>query len=181
MDSSSLSTSFMLQDSRSVAGASPRPRIISFKRIYSRERAPMRCMAVGDAERNQKSPKLEASNPKQAVSESSGKFSSLANSLLLNAASLINANRQTSHCVACQGSGIVECSACQGAGILAPEKVAKMNTMKHAVHKVTMLFSKQKSPTMYDSDWIKTNICRRCRGTGRVMCLVCNGTGRRIN
>lgn len=113
MESSSLSTSFMLSDSRSVAGASPRPCTISYKRLYTRDRAPVRCMAVGGTEKNQKASKLEASNPKQAVSvrkttllnglfeaqllisngrspifcflqESPGKFTSLANSLLLN-------------------------------------------------------------------------------------------------
>ncbi|KAL4515592.1 hypothetical protein Ndes2526B_g03758 [Nannochloris sp. 'desiccata'] len=102
-----------------------------------------------------------SSNPTPEVSESNTSLKNLAGSLLFNAASLLNGNRKTAHCITCQGSGIVECAACQGAGILAPEKVAKMNTMKHAVHKVSQIFSKDSSTSMYDQDWIKTNRCKR--------------------
>lgn len=68
----------------------------------------------------------------------------------------------------------------QGAGILQPEKVARMNSVKHAVNKLGQLLPGGGSVS-HDQVWVKSNRCRRCHGSGviRAPCPACKGTGRR--
>lgn len=68
----------------------------------------------------------------------------------------------------------------QGAGILEPEKV-RLNAMRHAVGKLGALLPGGGSVSR-DQDWMKTNRCRRCHGTGvfRSVCPDCGGSGRRV-
>lgn len=54
-----------------------------------------------------------------------------------------------------------------------------MNFIKHAWHKLSTLLSGEKSVSMYDSDWFKSNRCKRCLGRGAIVCSSCNGSGRR--
>ena len=72
------------------------------------------------------------------------------------------------------------CGACKGAGILAPEKVPKMNALRHTVNKLGGLLKPgDVSPSMHDSVWVISNRCKRCRGTGSIVCAACDGTGKR--
>lgn len=85
--------------------------------------------------------------------------------------------RGMSSCQRCQGTGRVVCNACQGAGILQPAKVAKMNQLRHATNKLVSLG--KASPSMHDADWLVSNRCKRCRGSGAVECVSCQGSGKR--
>ena len=138
---------------------------ISGRRLNNGRSSPIRWLTQDVADKitqTKASVSKSTSNPLPEVPEpSNNKLKSLADSLLNNAASFLGSNRKTAYCITCQGTGIVDCAACQGSGILAPEKVAKMNTMKHAVHKVSQMISKDTSTSMYDQDWIKTNRCKR--------------------
>lgn len=46
-----------------------------------------------------------------------------------------------------------------------------------AASKLKVLLSLEQ-PKMSDDDWMKTNRCRRCHGTGALPCKHCGGTGR---
>lgn len=46
-----------------------------------------------------------------------------------------------------------------------------------AASKLKVLLSLEQ-PKMSDDDWMKTNRCRRCHGTGALPCKHCDGTGR---
>jgi RecJ-like exonuclease len=95
----------------------------------------------------------------------------------LQAASL-RTERGPAFCRSCQGSGYLTCNACKGAGIL--EAARRMNSLRHGVNKLGALLNPGgASPSMHDSDWMVSNRCRRCRGSGSVACTTCGGSGKR--
>ncbi|KAL4424161.1 hypothetical protein ABPG75_001462 [Micractinium tetrahymenae] len=110
------------------------------------------------------------------VSQSLDELGVLASKLLMNAASFRAVRGQT-HCLHCRGTGRATCPACQGAGIVQREPV-RMNQVKHAVGKVQVLLG-MNDAKMFDNDWMKSNRCKRCHGTGALPCVHCDGTGRR--
>jgi DnaJ-class molecular chaperone len=101
-------------------------------------------------------------------------MSVLAGNLLMNAASWRVVRGQT-YCLHCRGTGRETCASCQGSGILEPEKV-RMNQLRHAAGKLQVLLGVSDA-RMHDSTWMKSNRCKRCRGTGALPCKHCNGTG----
>lgn len=61
-----------------------------------------------------------------------------------------------------------------------PEKV-RMNAIRHGWNKLKSLLpgSGENTVSMHDSDWFKSNRCKRCLGRGVVLCPSCGGSGRR--
>ncbi|EFN50736.1 hypothetical protein CHLNCDRAFT_142565 [Chlorella variabilis] len=112
--------------------------------------------------------------PQSLVKQSLDEIGVLAGNLLMNAASWRVVRGQT-YCLHCRGTGKESCPTCQGAGIVQPEKV-RMNQIRHAAGKVQVLLGLNE-PKMFDSDWMKSNRCKRCRGTGALPCKHCNGVG----
>ncbi|KAI3424249.1 hypothetical protein D9Q98_009604 [Chlorella vulgaris] len=98
----------------------------------------------------------------------------LAGNLLMNAASWRVVRGQT-YCVHCRGSGKEACPSCVGSGIKEPEKV-RMNQIRHAAGKLQQMIGVSDAK-MHDADWMKSNRCKRCRGSGFVTCKHCDGTG----
>ncbi|KAL4438538.1 hypothetical protein ABPG77_000186 [Micractinium sp. CCAP 211/92] len=121
-------------------------------------------------------PPPSTSGSRSLVSQSLDDLGVLASRLLMNAASF-RAVRGETHCLHCRGTGRVTCSACQGAGIVQREPV-RMNQVKHAVGKVQVLLG-MNDAKMFDNDWMKSNRCKRCHGSGALPCVQCDGTGRR--
>lgn len=70
---------------------------------------------------------------------------------VIQAASLLNLDRSTAHCIHCKGSGFELCSSCKGSGI-------------HGIHA---------------SGGLETNRCLTCHGRGTCQCRHCQGKGRR--
>lgn len=100
----------------------------------------------------------------------------LASKLLVNAASWRVMRGQT-ECVTCRGTGRTTCGACQGAGIIKREELVRMNQVKHAAGKLQVMLG-MNEPKSVESDWMQSNRCKRCKGTGAETCVQCDGTGR---
>lgn len=119
-------------------------------------------------------PSTSSGTRKGLVENSLDGISVLAGNLLMNAASWRVVRGQT-YCVHCRGTGKETCPTCQGAGIVQPEKV-RMNQIRHAAGKIQVLLGVNDAK-MHDSDWLKSNRCKRCHGTGALPCKHCEGTG----
>lgn len=99
----------------------------------------------------------------------------LASNLLMNAASWRVVRGQT-YCVECRGTGRVTCSACQGAGIVQQEKV-QTSQVAQAASKLKVLLGGNDTKIKNESDWIKSNRCKCCKGSGTEVCKQCEGSG----
>lgn len=97
----------------------------------------------------------------------------LGDKMLHNAASLRNVRGQTT-CLRCQGGGQLACPVCQGEGV--HHGPVRMNQMRRAGSKLKVLMGLE-GPLAADDDWLRTNRCRRCHGTGVCTCPVCRGEG----
>lgn len=66
----------------------------------------------------------------------------------------------------------------QGKGLVEPGKAGShttMNVMKHAVNKVEHMLGNNTRDS--GQEWLRTNRCTRCHGTGLLACVNCSGSG----
>lgn len=101
-----------------------------------------------------------------------GPFGALVDFFLNRASSSLTRGPAT--CLTCKGVGACECPLCKGAGIMDKE-ASRMNTMRHATQKMKQVLHVDRAN--YNTEWLMTNRCRRCRGCGRVACPTCGGLG----
>jgi hypothetical protein len=139
-------------------------------------RPPAASSSASGATESTKEVDLEIETPKDDKATSLDNLSLLGRTLLMNAASLRVVRGQT-HCAFCRGTGRETCQACQGSGLVQHQEKVRMNSVRHAASKIKVLLSLEE-PKMSDDDWMKTNRCRRCHGTGALPCKHCGGTGR---
>ncbi|KAF6261026.1 hypothetical protein COO60DRAFT_1503781 [Scenedesmus sp. NREL 46B-D3] len=117
----------------------------------------------------QQSPVVE---DEQQSQQTSGPFGALVDFFLNRASSSLTRGPAT--CLTCKGVGACECPLCKGAGIMDKE-ASRMNTVRHAAQKMKEVLHVDRAN--YNTEWLMTNRCRRCRGCGRVACPTCGGLG----
>lgn len=122
--------------------------------------------------RKQQQPTVEQVEDQDQVQSPSG-FSAVVQRLLHRAASSLT--RGTTTCLTCKGQGTCTCPVCNGAGVT--EKDARQNVMRHTAQKLRSVLNVERSE--YHSDWLTSNRCRRCHGTGAMICPTCQGMGTR--
>jgi DnaJ-class molecular chaperone len=100
-------------------------------------------------------------------------FSAVVQKLLHRAASSLTRGQTT--CLTCKGQGTCTCPACSGHGVV--DRDARQNVMRHTTQKLRSVLNGERSE--YHSDWLTSNRCRRCHGTGVMVCPTCQGLGTR--
>ncbi|KAF8058121.1 hypothetical protein HT031_005781 [Scenedesmus sp. PABB004] len=113
-----------------------------------------------------------AEEEQAAAGEAPGAFQQLFDRLLNRASSSLKRGPAT--CLTCKGQGSCQCPACKGQGLLDKDH-ARMNVMRHTAQKVKQVLNIDRSN--YDTEWLVTNRCRRCRGYGNIACPTCGGLG----
>ena len=116
------------------------------------------------------------SSPSSSGRSLTASLTTLANQLLLNAASW-RVQRGQTYCVYCRGSGRATCAACHGAGIGQPQRIAEARGGGGG-DKLKSLLGLAGGGSD-EGKWIQSNRCSCCRGTGAVACEQCGGAGRR--
>lgn len=94
-----------------------------------------------------------------------------------NNAALVASNR----CVYCGGTGYVACGACAGAGVL-PEEAALEPALASAINSGSSSSGRVSSSSSSNSPLFSSSspTCAACSGTGKVACIGCLCTGKKV-
>jgi hypothetical protein len=121
---------------------------------------------------------VRAERKPEEVSSSSEKikssyFPDVIGNLLWNASTM--RNRGQASCNVCKTTGHVTCPDCGGARILSK---ASARARAQAQAKVAA-FLEDETQDLHRDEWLVTNRCPRCHGTGLITCPACGGEGYR--
>ncbi|GFR44444.1 hypothetical protein Agub_g5655 [Astrephomene gubernaculifera] len=139
------------------------PIVMSFKTSPERPQSPQR--------KNSRTPVV--------TDRSTNSFKQTVDVLLNRAASSLERGPCT--CLSCRGGGTVECPHCKATGRLGEVAVERASLLRNAVRRFRMAVGLTPHEVPYaTSEWVRTNRCPRCRGSGRLLCELCGGTGLRF-